>query len=514
MLFKSPLVFCRLYCGVVLAIDYSKTLPLRKVTMITRQAQKNRGDAAQPEVQPEVPAQEQVQDTQQDHQQQDNETEQEHEDIKFALSPAQACTGLFDMSSSTGRKLHYKAVQPEPETEKCDCQPDGLKAHLDDSAEHALEHGWNDEIHGVMQIPKDPNEPTKDLTSVLTNCGEVTLEQIRKYEVTHICTSSRCAQDNFMLHERIMNSLTKAGKAKVRIWKKQHAVNGRVSGNLLLKVLIREGHLDTNATASQIRTQLSSLDTCISTVGSDILKFNEHVDHLIEGLAARGQKTTDLVVNLFKGHAEASDSSFAQCVARKQELYEEGDTADDDVCARELMNMASNKHKNLKLKGKWNAPSEQEEKILTLEAKVKSLQNKEKRNSGGGGGGKGKQKAESDSNPKDKKRRKKKPDWLENDTPPKHEHIHQTRQWNGRDCCWCIEETGGKCEGKWRTHLPSKCEGKDYLKRKHEQTKTQGNKSGGSHNKEKSKKRLKMDKALAATVSQSGDDSSESDNES
>ncbi len=75
------------------------------------------------------------------------------------------------------------------------------------------------------------------------------------------------------------------------IWKDDYTIDEYKSGNLLLKVIIRESHIDTNATTSNIRTKLSSLDTYIHTIGQDITKFNGYVKLLIDSLQARGLKT-------------------------------------------------------------------------------------------------------------------------------------------------------------------------------------------------------------------------------
>ena len=56
----------------------------------------------------------------------------------------------------------------------------------------------------------------------------------------------------------------------MNVWKKQFMIGKYASGNLLLKVLVRESHLDTNATTSCIRTQLSSLDKDMMTISNDI----------------------------------------------------------------------------------------------------------------------------------------------------------------------------------------------------------------------------------------------------
>jgi hypothetical protein len=51
-----------------------------------------------------------------------------------------------------------------------------------------------------------------------------------------------------------------------------------------------------------IRTKLTNLDVYMGQVGNDIDKFNKYVQNLLEALNARGETTTDLLTNLFKGY--------------------------------------------------------------------------------------------------------------------------------------------------------------------------------------------------------------------
>jgi hypothetical protein len=80
-----------------------------------------------------------------------------------------------------------------------------------------------------------------------------------------------------------------------------------VSGTCLLKAIIMEASIDTNATARRIRGKLSVLSTHMVTVDSDIGIFNHNVKCLISNLIARGEITRDLLfsrfilLNLFKG---------------------------------------------------------------------------------------------------------------------------------------------------------------------------------------------------------------------
>ena len=126
------------------------------------------------------------------------------------------------------------------------------------------------------------------------------------------------------------------------------------SGNLLLKFIIRESHIDTNATTQSIRNKLSSLDNHILTIGCDISRFNAYVKGLLLSLTARGSKTEDLLSNLFKGYLATSDKNLVEYIRIILGKYEEG----KDYRAEELMKLADNKFKLLKERGTWNAPSE------------------------------------------------------------------------------------------------------------------------------------------------------------
>ena len=115
-----------------------------------------------------------------------------------------------------------------------------------------------------------------------------------------------------------MNSLSKTGKQKLNIWKKQFRIRKYSLGNRLFKFLVREIHLDTNQTTSWIRTQFSSLDKYMMTISSNIGKFNFYVQTLMGSLKDRGETSTDLLTILFKGYAECSDKTSVAYMARKK----------------------------------------------------------------------------------------------------------------------------------------------------------------------------------------------------
>jgi hypothetical protein len=405
--------------------------------------------------------------------------------VPFALTPAIAIPGVIDYSQREGQKLYGNATYKLDE-DPYDCQADGLYQFLATLHLRAQEFGWNDPINGILQIPEDANDPNSPTTYLIDNYGQVPLVTIREFETSYLQLGCRPAQDTIMLFKCLMNSISKEAKNKILIWRNQYSVNGYSSGNLLLKIIIRESHLDTNATTSSIRTKLSRLDTYIVTIASDITKFNGYVRYLIDSLAARGETSNDLLTNLFKGYGAATDKVFVEYISRKLEKYEEG----IDTTADALMEQANSKYKLMKEQGSWNAPSEQEEKILALMTEVKNLKRFKKKEPSG----KREAKPFDKSKSSNKKKAPEKPSWLT--VEPSKEDLTKPKEWNGKTWHWCSPKTGGKCAGNYRMHKPSDCEGKAHQ--------FAGKKEGEPKRKASTpatdERQLKMTKAYAACI--------------
>ena len=156
------------------------------------------------------------------------------------------------------------------------------------------------------------------------------------------------------------------------VWEDQYQIGRYGSGNLLLKIIIRDSHLDTNATSASIRKKLTNLDRYLPTIGQDITKFNTYVKLLVDRLRSRGEVTNDLLINLFKGYSTCSDREFIKFIKRKEDSFEEG----KEITPDQLMKHADEKYKTLLQKGLWNAPDANEEKILALQVEINKLKSK------------------------------------------------------------------------------------------------------------------------------------------
>ena len=222
-------------------------------------------------------------------------------EVQFALSPALIHNGVIDYGTTIGAKQYYEAVKTVHE-EGFGVESEGIISFLAKIKTRAQRSGWKD----ILTIPEDHLQPNTNLRNLIDGYGEITLKQVQDHASTYSTMDNRQSQNSAQLYHCLLNSLSEEGLSKINIWEDQFNENGSV----LLKVIIWEISLDTNATVRNIRQKLSSLDTYLPTIGHDITKLNLYVKELMQRLSARGETTQDLLVNLFKGYASASDNTF------------------------------------------------------------------------------------------------------------------------------------------------------------------------------------------------------------
>ena len=268
---------------------------------------------------------------------------------QFFLNPAGAMVGILDFTQVESRKYYHKATKKLDADELFDCSPENMHHFLKLLDYRANENGWDDYISGILWVPEDVEDPASELRYLPKEYGRVSIEQITAFERTYLGTEQRVAQDAYMLFKCLMNSLSKEARMKIEGWENEYIIETSAgtkspSGNLLLKVIIRESHLDTNATTQSIRMKLSNLDDHMMKISSDITQFNGYVKLLVRSLQARGQRTEALLTHLFKGYLAASDRSFVKYINIKKDRYEEGEEMEPD----KLMQLADNKYRLMK----------------------------------------------------------------------------------------------------------------------------------------------------------------------
>ena len=377
---------------------------------------------------------------------------------QFSRSPLQAHQGtILDYTSRDIRKYYELATKPLfPDAEKFQVEPEKFQTFINLLFQRLMDLGMF-RINGNCMIPLNPLNPGIGTPiNMVSDYGRVTLEQVTAWVQTFIQGNNRNSQNSKLLFDLLTNSISIDGLQRVQLWRNQYELNGLVSGECLLKVIIRESYLDSNATVSTLRLNLTNLDEYVLSNGTDIVAFNAYVQSQVDGLAARGEITNDLIVNLFKGYRAMKDQAFLDYLRMIENAHEDGTAIMDPPT---LMLKTANFYKNKLTRKEWEQMSPHEKEVLALAAKVERLQNESKKatrkarrptptgtNDDGKGG--------------DKKREKtkpRKPEWLYKNKPPKPDAVLKYRIWNNTKWYWCGEESKGHCGGKWRTHLPTNC---------------------------------------------------------
>jgi hypothetical protein len=124
--------------------------------------------------------------------------------------------------------------------------------------------------------------------------------------------NSRRTQNSAQMLSCIKESLSDAGKLKILSKSAKWTVNGKESGVLLFKNIMQKAVVDTRATSSFFRENLTRLDAYIMTIDSNIKLFNQYVNINCAGLQAHGENTDDLIINLFKAYLNIADQSFVE----------------------------------------------------------------------------------------------------------------------------------------------------------------------------------------------------------
>ena len=89
-------------------------------------------------------------------------------------------------------------------------------------------------------------------------------------------------------------------------------------GELIFKLMMQKAVINTRALATYLRENIINMDTYMSTVNLDIKNFNQYVKVNVDGLIARGERTDDLMINLFKAYQEFFNRDFVRYIKPKE----------------------------------------------------------------------------------------------------------------------------------------------------------------------------------------------------
>ena len=398
----------------------------------------------------------------------------------FALTPALAMPNVIDLSTSTGIKLYKKIT--EPLEVPFDGTPSKLSAFLDNVAQCARDSGWNGTILNIS----NQSAVNPQVFNLVTHHHLLTIENVRAHAATYVSRQTRAAQDAAWMYEFLRDSVTESARVCLSVEKAKFTINDNPDGPCYLKTLLAKFFVETTATNFYLRESLLLLPTKIKDLKSNIAKFNDHVDSIIQDLAAGGETSSDLIVHLFKSYMLIKDKAFNQFILNKKEKFEEGDPS---ITPQALMDIALNKFNTLKQNKTWKLKTPEEEKIIALTAQLKEAKDKiselaKRKPNAPKWKGDTRQTSQSDS--KDPKKKKELDPW-------RYERKDKatTLKKDDKTYYWCTHH------GYWCEHETKNCRAK---KKADASTKDNPTKSVPStkKDKEKEKNMLKLAKAFVA----------------
>lgn len=433
----------------------------------------------------------------------------------FALTPAAAVTGPLDLNKNKSHVRIYERACVPITGKKFDLSEDHLQTFLKLVGYRCQEFQWE----GLITMPKKEDIVNKvaypKKYNLVHEYGQLNIADVKVKTSTFIGKPVRMAQDDTMLFNCLIASISESARARIQLMEHEFKIGSVFSGICLLRTLIRESHIDNNATNRLLLNKLAHLDEYMDAIGNDVEKFNDFVNSSTESLAARGHQVPhDLLHCLFKGYAQVKDKTFTSYIIQKQNASDEGDQS---ITANRLMQLAANKYKALVQTGEWQSPSAEQSELLALQAQVKaqtkqinnlksgrsSRRDKAKKDKGKATSAKGRKALRT---PKDASRSSTKYAAWKTTYPGDADKAKPVTDDRGVQWWWCGPQTGGKCHGIYRTHKAQDCKGSRY------RPPPQGKKGKGKSTDAKLKAMGKsIMKAMQAVVQEESDSDSSAD---
>ena len=229
---------------------------------------------------------------------------------KFFLTPGHISPDLIlNYANKTAITIYETAITPFKLT--FDGAISKIKIFMDEIIQRANDNEWNKDHGDIIHVPVD-GKPM----NVITHYGCVSTKQIRAHAKSWINKECRKSRYNQMMVKLILDSISKTVRNKITNQKGAISVGTPLvrSGNLILKLIMNKIIIAKRATSVAFRSDLSNLDSLISSCNSNIETFNTHVNHTVESLQARGEKVDGLLNNLFKGCKIVSDVKFVASI--------------------------------------------------------------------------------------------------------------------------------------------------------------------------------------------------------
>ena len=246
----------------------------------------------------------------------------------FALTPATTdLTGLLDYKSKLGQSVYKQGCDKlTPDGEEFAMTPTTTVAFVKAFENRCTIMGWNS---GTQNVTKFLNQANVTI-DIVKNYGQIAEEDL-KIGCESFCKvggaryQERATQNNHMMAQCLLKSLTSAAKTRLQVYQSQYTFDGVEYGPLIYKKIMQLATIDSVATTETLRANLTNLPIYAASVNGDIDLINSYFDVNYTQILARGSTVDDPIAKLFDAYLVVPDYNFKTYMAKKQDAYHDGE---------------------------------------------------------------------------------------------------------------------------------------------------------------------------------------------
>ena len=203
----------------------------------------------------------------------------------FVLTPGMLDTDTpLDMSTKAAREFYKIAIQPlrilfDGDSKNINMFQSQLERRI-------LVCGLHSGTGNIINIP-DSKNISKHL---IKEYGCLSTENLKQISVSYVNMQTRAAQNNHMMTECLMASITDTCFYKISNEADQYTSSGYKVTFMLYKLILSKAVVDTIATTYQLRESLATLEEYMNLVNSNIELFNLRVKNESKGSEREGRR--------------------------------------------------------------------------------------------------------------------------------------------------------------------------------------------------------------------------------
>ena len=289
----------------------------------------------------------------------------------FHLSPAQSdLDNLLDLTSRAGRSIYEETLRGE--SSKYDLSKSGLVPFIDSIAKAADRLGC---ASGRTSVCHYTPSDTAAAVNIIREYGKLTNERVKDLcqDITSGANKdTRKAQNNSLILNYTLNSLTKDGKKSIMVYQAEFTVDGIQCFGLLWKLIVSFPSIDNKSTARNLRTEIRAMPKEITSM--KIPPWNEKFTSLcVQLLERRGPDATslepmdDTVDIILRAYCASGDYRFDEYWVQKRREIEDNEGSLATADWKTILAKGMEKYNNYK--EDWGQLSQQHQNFLALQAK-------------------------------------------------------------------------------------------------------------------------------------------------